>query len=186
MNAPTQAVARPRRALSQTSSELTSRAAQRRAWFWLLAAFAAFCCISIASVTAVVNYRRSATESPAAALRIDRGIVLYQDSPESAQLRGRTGMDVFEGGSIEASEGTSALVGFFDRTEARLFPGANVQIAGMRTGIFNQELTRISLHQVNGAVTLRRYRTASIRSRRYGHYSPRYREFDPRRRDCLD
>ncbi len=152
MNAPSQAVARPGETLSHTSSELSARAAQRRAWFWLLAAFTAFCCLSIASGTAVLNYRRSATDSPGAALRIDRGIVLYQDSPDAAQLRGRTGMDVYEGGSIEASEGTSAVVGFFDGTEARLFPGASVRLSGIRTGVFNQELTRISLNQVNGAV----------------------------------
>jgi hypothetical protein len=152
MNAPTQVVARPGQALTETSAELRARAAQRRAWFWLLVAFAAFCCLTVVSGTTLVNYRRSATESPASVLRIDRGIVLYQDGPDTAQVRGRTGMDVYEGGSIEASEGTSAIVGFFDGSEARLYPGASVQLTGIRTGIFNQELTRVSLKQTSGAV----------------------------------
>jgi hypothetical protein len=152
MNAPTQVVARPGQALTQTSAELSARAAQRRAWFWLLAAFATFCCLLVATVTTVVGYRRSATDSPVSVLRIDRGIVLYQDSPESAQVRGRTGMDVYEGGTIEASEGTSAVVDFFDGSEARLYPGAGIQLSSVRTGIFNQELTRLSLKQTSGAV----------------------------------
>jgi hypothetical protein len=108
--------------------------------------------LSVAGASTVLNYRRSATDSPPSALRIDRGIVLYQDGPEGAQVRGRTGMDVYEGGSVEASEGTSAVIGFFDGSEARLFPGASVQLSGIRTGTFNQELTRISLTQVDGAV----------------------------------
>jgi hypothetical protein len=152
MNAPTQVVARPAQALTQTSAELSARAAQRRAWFWLLVAFTTFCLLLVGSVTTLVSYRRSATDSPVSALRIDRGIVLYQDSPESAQVRGRTGMDVYEGGTIEASEGTSAVIGFFDGSEARLYPGAGVQLTGVRTGIFNQELTRLSLKQTGGAV----------------------------------
>jgi hypothetical protein len=152
MNAPTQVVARPGQALTRTSAELSARAAQRRAWFWLLAAFATFCCLVVVSGTAVVNYRRSATDSPGSVLRIDRGIVLYQDGPESAQVRGRTGMDVYEGSTIEASESTSAVIGLFDGSEARLYPGAEVQLASIRTGVFNQELTRISLNQTNGAV----------------------------------
>jgi hypothetical protein len=152
MNAPTQVVARPGQALTETSAELGARAAQRRAWFWLLASFATFCFLVVTSVATLVNYRRSATESPVSVLRIDRGIVLYQDSPESAQVRGRSGMDVYEGGLIEASEGTSAVVGLFDGSEARLYPGAGVQLSSVRTGIFNQELTRISITQTSGAV----------------------------------
>jgi hypothetical protein len=152
MNAPTQAVARPGQALAETSAELSARAAQRRAWLWLIAAFVTFCCLLVISGVTVVNYRRSATESPVSTLRIDRGIVLYQDSPESAQVRGRSGMDIYEGGAIEASEGTSAVVGFFDGSEARLYPGAAVELSSVRTGIFNQELTRISLTQSSGAV----------------------------------
>src|SRR5215212_5868089 len=85
MNAPTQVVARPGQAVARTSAELSARAAQRRAWFWLLASFTAFCCLSVAGASTVVNYRRSATDSPPSALRIDRGIVLYQDGPEGAQ-----------------------------------------------------------------------------------------------------
>ena len=94
--------------------------------------------------TTLVNYKRSATDSPPSALRIDRGIVLYQDGPEGAQVRGRTGMDVYEGGSVEASEGTSAAIGFFDGSEARLLPGASVRLSGIRTGTFNEE-PRVSL-----------------------------------------
>ncbi|MFN0070991.1 MAG: hypothetical protein ACKVVP_05815 [Chloroflexota bacterium] len=152
MNVPTQVAVR-QQTLSPIGAELSTRTAQRRAWFFLLASFSVFCCLVVISLSAAVSYRRSATDSPAAALRIDRGIVLYQDHPESAQIRGRSGMDVFEGGSIEASEGTSAVISFFDGSEARVFPGASVQLAGLRTGVFNQELTKISLNQRQGAVT---------------------------------
>lgn len=152
MNAPLQVAVSSSHPSARTGTDASARAAQQRAWVCLLAAFGVFCTLVVTCGSMALNYRRSATDSRPAGLRIERGIVLYQDGPEAAQIRGRTGMDVYEGGAIEASEGTSAVVSLFDGSEAKLFPGASVTLSSSRTGVFNPELTRITLNQDSGAV----------------------------------
>lgn len=115
-------------------------------------AFALWCLLVSGAIVTATNYRRSATDSPSASLRIDRGIVLYQDGPVSAQIRGQSGMELAEGGVLEASEATAGTIELFDGTQAVLHPSARLQLSALRTGKFNPELTRITLKQDQGAV----------------------------------
>lgn len=153
MNLRTEIAVRAVQVAASSEIEAHVRTAQRRAWLYILAAFTLWCCLVTASFVAAVNYRRSATDSPTASLNIDRGIVLYQDSPGMTQIRGQSGMDVYEGSVLEASDSTSASISLFDGTVAKLLPGARLQPLNLRTGTFNAELTRIVLRQERGAVS---------------------------------
>jgi hypothetical protein len=153
MNLRTDVAVRPAQIAGSRGIETHGRAAQRRAWLYITTAFTVWCCLVVATIVGAVNYRRSATDSPTASLNIDRGIVLYQDSPGVTQIRGQSGMEIYEGSVLEASDGTGASLNLFDGTVAKLLPGARLQPLNLRTGIFNAELTRIELRQERGAVS---------------------------------
>lgn len=130
------------------------RRAERRAWTILGIALLIWCSLAVAILITMVNHRRSATDSPPADLNVERGTVFYQGPDSPTQVRARGSMVVQEGGAIEAGESGRPVLRLFDDSTVTLLPDSRLQLATLRVGRFNGELTRLSLNLLAGAARI--------------------------------
>ncbi|MCC7370012.1 MAG: FecR domain-containing protein [Chloroflexi bacterium] len=125
--------------------------ARRRAWLCLVAAFVIWCSLIGSVLVTAWTYRRNATESPPAALAVERGTVFYGGSATSDQMRARPGMTAEEGGLIEVGDNGRATLDLFDGTTVRLLGNTKLELSQLRVGTFNADHTRLVLGLVEGA-----------------------------------
>ena len=128
--------------------------ARRRAWTVVLLAFFIWCSLVTAALITLFNHRRSATESPTVSLSVERGTVFYQGPNDAGQVRARDSLTVEEGGIVEAGEGGHATLRLFEGSAVALLPRARVQLATLRVGRFNANLTQASLALLEGAARI--------------------------------
>lgn len=128
--------------------------ARRRAWTVVLLAFLIWCSLVTAALITLFNHRRSATESPTVSLSVERGTVFYQGPNDAGQVRARDSLTVEEGGIVEAGEGGHATLRLFEGSSVALLPRARVQLATLRVGRFNANLTQASLALLEGAARI--------------------------------
>src|SRR6266540_7245632 len=136
------------------ASASVARRAEQRAWLLLSAAFLVWCGLVGAGLVTANNYRRYATDSPPAALTIDRGTVFYQGSASATQVRARPGLTVEEGGLLEVGDNGQASLELFDGSTVKLMPSTRLELAAARVGKFNPEHTRLSMSLLTGAANL--------------------------------
>lgn len=99
-------------------------------------------------------YRRNATESPPAALTVERGTVFYGGPATADQMRARPGMTAEEGGLIEIGENGRATLDLFDGSTVRLMGNTRMELSQLRVGAFNADHTRLVLGMIEGAAHL--------------------------------
>lgn len=135
------------------SAELSHVAgkARRRAWVCLVIAFAIWCTLAGSLVSTGWMYRRNATESPPAALNVERGTVFYGGPATADQMRARPGMTAEEGGLIEIGENGRATLDLFDGSTVRLMGNTKMELSLLRVGTFNADHTRLVLGMIEGA-----------------------------------
>src|SRR5687767_10440777 len=141
--------ARPAQPVAEPA--LASANARRRAWLWLVVAFAIWCTLAGSIAAAGWTYRRNATESPPAMLSVERGTVFYGGPTTADQMRARPGMTADEGGIVEVGENARATLDLFDGSTVRLMGHTRMELSMLRVGKFNADHTRLILGMIEGA-----------------------------------
>ncbi|MGE3270356.1 MAG: FecR domain-containing protein [Chloroflexota bacterium] len=117
----------------------------------MIVAFAIWCTLAGSVIGAGWTYRRNATDSPPAALTVERGTVFYGGPATSDQLRARPGMTAEEGGLIEIGDNGRATLDLFDGSSVRLMGNTKLELSQLRVGTFNPDHTRLVLGIIEGA-----------------------------------
>jgi hypothetical protein len=138
-------------AIAATAGDSAARRARRRTWICLSTAFLIWVSLAGAGLWAGLTYRRGATDSPGAALAIERGTVFYEGAAGAPQVRARPTQPVEEGGVVEAGENGRAILDLFDGTSVKLMANTRVELSAARIGKFNAEHTRLALTMPTGA-----------------------------------
>jgi hypothetical protein len=131
-----------------------ARYAQRRAWFYICAAFAIWCTLFTTVFVGANTWRKTAYSAPPAQLLSKRGIVLYQGPRDERPVSIVEPTDLEEGGIIDVPANNSEAVVQLriDNSTATLRPGSRVRLATMRVGRFSPDLTQVRFEQLQGAV----------------------------------
>ena len=124
---------------------------QRRTWVCLCAAFLIWCVLAGTIAASAVNYRRNATDSPAALLSIERGTIFYEGAAGAPQVRARPSQAVEEGGVVEVGDNGRATLELYDGTILRMLANTRVAVDALRVGKFNAEHTRLAMTMPTGA-----------------------------------
>ncbi len=134
-------------------SELSVVRAERRAWLVLISAFIAFWLVMGVLAFGALWYVRHATEIRNATLQVVSGDTVFVRSREDPNWRQASGESrIREGDTVRTRGDSKAFIGFFDGSNAILFPGSELRIEETRNARFLSRIRTIRLVLLSGSL----------------------------------
>ncbi|MCL5026177.1 MAG: FecR family protein [Chloroflexi bacterium] len=120
------------------------------AWVVLWMSFFAFVLLAAGIPWAVNTYLYHATESRQATLSILGGTVLVQERGAKVELNALNGKTLEEGDQVRTTASSQAVIWFFEGSNLRLWPNAEVIVERLRTTSHNDRLSSVGLRITRG------------------------------------